>query len=247
MDNFCLEIEYQGTNYYGFQIQEKKDKSEITIQAVIEQVLYRLFRRKIRIIYSGRTDRGVHAKGQVLNFKVDTKIKLDKIKSALNSFLPCDIRIRKIKKVPLDFHSRFWAKSKKYQYLILNKKEPSVFWHNLSWHISDDLNLKLMEKAVTKITGKKDFSLFAKEAKKYKDCIREVKAIKIRKKGSVIYIDIKASGFLRFMARNIVSFLVKTGKKEIPLKDINFILNKKIKYTNKPAPAQGLYLYKVNY
>ena len=90
-------------------------------------------------------------------------------------------------------------------------------------------------------------SVFAKEAKKYNDCIRDIKAISIKKKKSFIYIDIEANGFLRSMARNIVSFLVKIGKKDLLLKNTSLILSKKIKYTNKPAPASGLYLYKVIY
>lgn len=232
--NIFLEIEYLGTNYYGFQIQEKKRRSEVTVQAKLEEALERLFNKKIRIVSAGRTDRGVHAQAQVVNFKVDTKIPLDKIKRALNSFLPLDIMVIRVKKVPLDFHARFSAKSKIYRYLIYNQKEASVFCKDFSWHLREVLDLKLMEKVAKKLIGRRDFSSFAKEAKKYKHCIRELKDISIKKKGKFVQIDIEAEGFLRSMARNIVSFLV------------NSTLNKTL-LINKPAPAQGLYLYRVRY
>lgn len=245
--NVFLEIEYLGSNYFGFQIQEKKGKKEVTVQSVIEEALRKLFKQKIRIVYAGRTDRGVHAKGQVVNFKVDSSIPFENIKVALNTLLPCDIRVKKVKKVPLDFHARFWAKSKIYEYIIFNKPEPSVFWEHLSWPISDSLDLSRIKKVAKKLIGKKDFFIFAKEAKNYLDCIREIKDIIVKKKGSFIHIYIEADGFLRSMVRNLVSFLVKVGKRKISLKEASLILAKKRPYTNKPAPAQGLYLLKVKY
>jgi len=245
--NILLELEYVGSSYFGFQIQEKGGKNQTTVQGVLEETLAKLFREKIRIVASGRTDRGVHAKAQVVNFKVDTKIPLEKIKPALNKLLPSDVRVKKVKKVSGDFHARFSVKSKIYRYLILNTKKPSVFWHNLAWYVDGDLDIDLMEKASRKIKGKRDFSVFAKKAKKDKDCIRDIKVISIKKKSSFIYIDIEANGFLRFMARNIVSFLVKLSKGSTPLKDISLILRGRIPYINKPAPPGGLYLYKVIY
>ncbi|MBP7088599.1 MAG: tRNA pseudouridine(38-40) synthase TruA [Candidatus Omnitrophica bacterium] len=246
-NNIFLEIEYLGSHYFGFQIQEKKGKREITVQSVVEEALRKLFKQKIRIAYAGRTDRGVHAKGQVINFKVDSSIPLKNIKVALNTLLPCDIRVKKVKKALLDFHSRFWAKSKIYEYVILNKSEPSVFWEHLSWQITEKLDLEKIKKISKKLVGKKDFFLFAKEAKKYLDCTREIKSISVKKKGSFIHIYIEADGFLRNMVRNIVSFLVKVGRGKISPKEVSLILAKKKPYINKPAPAQGLYLLKVKY
>ena len=202
--NILLKVEYLGTRYFGFQLQDKIGKREISVQQVIERALRRLFRQKVRITYSSRTDRGVHAYGQVVNFKTDKKIPLKNIKSGLNAFLPDDIRVKSARFAPFNFHARFSAKSKIYRYVILNKKEPTVFRQNLSWHIAKPLDCNTMQKIAVKIIGKKDFSLFAKEANSYKDCIREIKAIAIKKRGSFVYVDIEASGFLRNMARNIV-------------------------------------------
>ncbi|MBD3264932.1 MAG: tRNA pseudouridine(38-40) synthase TruA [Candidatus Omnitrophica bacterium] len=245
--NIFLELEYIGTSYFGFQIQNKKNRSEVTVQKVLEDALQKLFGRKIRVVYSSRTDRGVHARGQAVNFTVNTGIALQRIKSALNSFLPSDVYIKKIRQVPLHFHSRFDAKTKVYRYIILNKKKPSVFLKDFSWHIGNRLNLETMKKSGNILTGLKDFSALAKEAKKYKDCLREIKKIEIKKKGSLIYIDIEATGFLRNMARNIVYLMVNISAGSIDIKQIDSIINKKADYVNKPAPPQGLYLQKVNY
>jgi len=248
--NILLELEYIGSNYFGFQIQEKSKKgqdTQATIQGVLEKALARLFREKIRVAASGRTDRGVHARAQTVNFKVITKIPLPNIKTALNTFLPPDIRVKKVKKVPDDFHARFSVKSKIYRYIIFQHREGSVFWKNFAWHLSMPLDLERMKKAAKRLVGKKDFALFAKEAKSYKDCKRRVKDISIRKRANLISIDIEAEGFLRSMARNMVSFLVRTANGNIPIKDIPFIFKRKTPYVDKPAPPQGLYLYKVKY
>ncbi|UCD15972.1 MAG: tRNA pseudouridine(38-40) synthase TruA [Candidatus Omnitrophota bacterium] len=247
MKNIFLEIEYEGTNYFGFQIQNKKQKQEQTVQAVLEKALERLFNQSLRLTYTGRTDRGVHACAQGANFKVDTRIPLKNIKEALNSFLPSDVRVKKVKRVPLDFHCRFWAKSKVYRYIISLKKEVPVFERNFCWHIPQSLNLEKMREVSQKIVGKRDYSLFAKEVKRYKDCVRQIKSIIFRKRESFLYIDIEADGFLRGMARNIVSFLVRVGEGKLSLEQASSILQYKAPYSKRSAPACGLYLFKVKY
>ena len=245
--NIFLEIEYEGTGYFGFQIQNKKNKNELTVQEVLEKCLERLFNRKIRIIYSSRTDRGVHAKAQAVNFTVDSSIALTNIKRALNSFLPPDIRIKRVKKVPLGFHSRFSVKSKVYRYAVFNNKEPSVFQRNFAWHVDIPLDVEFMQKCANRFKGKRDFSLFAKDAKNYKSCVRDIKSISVKKRRGFIYIDIEADGFLRGMARRIVFFLVQAGRGEIGLKAVASVLAGDTRYTSKPAPSCGLYLSKVKY
>tara|TARA_B100000315_G_scaffold245344_1_gene271101 strand:- start:244 stop:990 length:747 start_codon:yes stop_codon:yes gene_type:complete len=245
--NIFLEIEYLGSNYFGFQIQEKRTPAQNTVQAQLEKAIYKLFKEKIRIAYAGRTDRGVHAKAFAVNFKVDSKIPLKSIKKVLNDFLPPDIRVKKVKRVSIQFHARFSAKSKIYRYIIYCGSNYSVFNCGFVWHIATELNLSKLRSGAKKLIGKKNFFVFAKEAKKYKDCIRDLMDIRVRKYGNYIYIDIKANGFLRNMARNIVTFLVKVAKEEVLIKDISAILKQKKSYVNKPAPACGLYFYKVYY
>ncbi|HIE35864.1 MAG TPA: tRNA pseudouridine synthase A [Candidatus Omnitrophica bacterium] len=179
--NILCEVEYVGTDYFGFQIQNKK-KKEITVQEVIEDALEKLFHKKIRIVYASRTDRGVHAQGQIINFKIDTKIPLSNIKNALNSFLPYDVKVKKIRKVSLDFHSRYNTLSKTYRYLIINRRQPSVFWQKFCWQIEEKLDIDLMRKAAKKIKGKRDFSIFIKQPSNYKNCTREIKNIEVKKK-----------------------------------------------------------------
>jgi len=242
LKNILLEIEYDGTDYFGWQIQ----KDKITVQGKIEEAIEKLFHKKVRLFYAGRTDRGVHAKAQIANFFIQTTLSSQNIFKALNSFLPQNIRIRRVKEVSLSFFA-YKASSKIYRYLILNTQKPSVFWRHYSWHIDNSLDVEKMKKIAEKLVGYKDFSIFAKEVKRYKNTFRNLKRISIRKRGSFIYIDIEADGFLRGMARGIVYFLVEVGKSKIPLKEAEAIIKKKIPYNKKLAPPSGLYLYKVKY
>jgi len=245
--NILLTVEYIGKNYFGFQIQNKRAKPEPTVQAVIERALAKLFGDFIRITYSSRTDRGVHAYEQKVNFTVDTKIPLQNMGAALGRYLPSDIRIKKAQYVSRDFHARYRARSKVYRYTILNKATPSVFWNDFAWYIPEHLDVEKMEKISIKIKGKRDFSLFAKEAAQYASCVRSVKGISFKRRGSLIHIDIEADGFLRSMARNIVSFIIAVGSGRLSLKEARQTLQGKGSYVPKPAPPQGLYLYKVIY
>jgi tRNA pseudouridine38-40 synthase len=245
--NILLDLEYIGSNYFGFQVQKKRAKAEPTIQGAVEEALGKLFRRKVRITASGRTDRGVHAISQPVNFKIKTGISPTNIKAALNRFLPVDIRVKRVRVVADNFHARFSAKSKIYRYVILQAKEPSVFTRSFCWCVPDKLNLTRMRKAAARLTGRKNFAFFAREAKRYPDCRRTIKRITITKKAEFVYIDIEADGFLRSMARNIVSFLSRASFGNIPSRDIPLIFQGKTSYVNKPAPASGLYLFKVKY
>lgn len=252
-------MEYDGSDYFGWQIQSEKKshgtrhtthvKSEKakTVQGEVEKAIEKLFRQKVKLIYAGRTDRGVHAKDQVLNFFVDTTIPIANIKGALNSFLPGDIRVKRVKKVSDDFHARFSVSTKIYRYRILNVKEPSVFERTRSWWVPDPLDLKVMQSVAKKLIGYKDRSLFAKQPDLYHDCRRRIFAIHIKKKSPFVIIDIEADGFLRNMARNIVSFLVEGGGCRMSLARARDVLEGRFPWKKKPAPGYGLYLYKVKY
>lgn len=245
--NIFLEIEYRGTAYHGFQLQAKPGKRETSVQQIIERALRKLFRKKIRLTYTSRTDKGVHARAQGVNFYVKTDIPLYNIKRALNTFLPDDVRVKNVKVVPREFHSRFWCLGKTYRYIILNKKEGSVFHHDFAWHVPQALDLGKMRAAAKHLAGKRDFSVFAKEAGAYQTCVRDMKAVIVKKKGSFIYVDMQADGFLRSMCRNIVNFLVEVGRGEIAFERLPGILAGKAAYEKHPAPAQGLYLWKARY
>ncbi|MDD5080516.1 MAG: tRNA pseudouridine(38-40) synthase TruA [Candidatus Omnitrophica bacterium] len=247
MRNIFIETEYLGTNYFGFQVQNKKNSFENTVQKEIEGAINRLFKQDIRLIYSSRTDKGVHALGHCANFKITTNIPLKNIKRALNSFLPEDIRIKKVRSMPLDFHARFSVKSKIYRYMIDNSKELSILKKDFVYHYPNRLDIDKMIKVSKLLIGRRDFSVFAKDASRYETCVRTVKDISIRKKGRVISIDIEADGFLMYMARNIVAFLLKCAAENMTLKHAKDIIASKKDYSNNPVPAKGLYLMKVKY
>lgn len=187
MRNFKLTIEYDGTNYFGWQ-RQADDKRFPTVQGAMEKALQRLFGKKISIVASGRTDTGVHALGQVASFKVDTEIPSKNILRALNTYLPGDILVKDIEEVPLSFNARFNAKKKWYRYTIIQVN--SVLDRHYSAYCPYRLNLRLMRQA-----GKK---------MEYK--------VNISKNGKFIYIDVIGKGFLYKMVRKIAGSLIDAGR-----------------------------------
>ncbi len=247
MPFFFLEVEYLGTHYYGFQLQNKPGKNEISVQGTLEKALCKLFYTPIRIDYVSRTDRGVHARAQGVGFSVDTRIPLVNIKKALNSYLPDDIRIVRVKKFDQPFLLSTAVLTKTYRYTIFNRRQASVFVKDFSWHVNQPLDLAAIRKIIPLVKGKRDFSLFAKQAKSYRSCVRWVKQITVKRRGEFVDIDITADGFLRNMVRMIVHFLVDIGRGRIDASQAKKILKKERPYLNKPAPAQGLCLMRINY
>lgn len=251
MRNIRLKIEYDGTNYKGWQIQNKSKapaKTPNTIQQAIQTVLSRILQENIKLIGSGRTDAGVHALGQVANFKTKSKMPASQIRRALNGLLPKDIVAAAAKEASLKFHSRFDAISKTYRYQILNREYPMVFKRLYQWYISYKLDPKPMQTAAKLLTGKKDFRSFQASDKKKRSSIRKIKKISIKKQGDIINIDIEADGFLYNMVRNIVGTLVEIGRGKIKPEDIRAIMDAKDRKAAGPtAPAKGLCLVKVRY
>jgi tRNA pseudouridine38-40 synthase len=250
--NICLTVQYDGSAYYGLQIQRaqraQRGRRFKTVQSELEKAIRKLFRKRIRIIHSGRTDRGVHAKDQRVNFKVATTIPKKNIKQALNTYLPGDINVKKVSFVSDDFHARFSARSKLYRYRILNQQDADVFLRDHSWWFPQRLDLSAMRRAAQILKGRRDFSAFAQQAATYRSCARRLTKIGISKKGSQVIIDIEAEGFLRGMARNIVSLLVDVGSGRRSEKSVtNLIKTGKRSLLGRPAPAQGLYLWRVRY
>ncbi len=247
--NIKLTIEYEGTNYHGWQIQGKGHK---TIQGQIEKALRKIFKKDIRLYGSGRTDSGVHAFGQVANFKVSSYLSLNEIQKAINANIPDDISIIDIEEVSLDFHSQYSAKFKIYRYVILNRQAPSVKDRNFCLHYPYKLNLALMRREAAILVGKKDFRSFQasdpRNPHRDKNTIRTVRNISIRRKGDYVFIDIEADGFLYKMVRNIVGTLLEIGRGKLPKGSMEMILLKKDRsaagYT---AKAKGLVLLKVLY
>jgi len=251
MRNLKLEIEYDGTNYCGWQAQNSCPLSVVrrpSVQETIEKTLRKILQEKIRLIASGRTDAGVHARRQIANFKTASNIALKKLQRALNALLPEDITIARIEEKNLDFNSRFDAQSKIYRYTILNRKYPSALLRNTVYFYPYPLNIKLMQSQAKVLLGCHNFKSFQASDKIVRDAVRTIKRIKITKDNDLIYIDIEADGFLYNMARNIVGTLLEIGRARFPkgyLKKLLLLKNRKL--AGPTVPAKGLCLLEVRY
>ncbi|MEK6564071.1 MAG: tRNA pseudouridine(38-40) synthase TruA [Candidatus Omnitrophota bacterium] len=262
MRNIKLIIEYDGTNYSGWQIQNSPQSivhspQKKSIQEVIEKTLQRILREKVKIIGSGRTDSGVHALAQTANFKTNSSLALKKIQKALNSLLPADISIKEVWEADKDFHSRYRAKSKIYRYFILNSEIRSAFLDKHAWHIPYQLDVRLMRKESKALVGRHDFKSFCASGSSVKTTVRTIKKISVKEALSpqlsalsspAIIIEIEANGFLYNMVRNIVGTLVEIGRGRFKEKDLNrILLARNRKQAGPTAPAQGLFLAEVKY
>lgn len=242
--NISLVLEYDGTNYHGWQCQS----NAITLQEVVQRNVERILDHTVKIYAAGRTDAGVHAFGQVINFFTEKTIDITSIVRGLNSLLPGDIRVKNAREVDELFHARYSAKSKSYIYCILNARYHSPFNVRYSWHIPYEVNTRLMNESIKDIIGVHDFSSFKKKNEKYKRHEREVLRAGVRRRGEFIYIFIEATGFLRYMVRNIVGTLVLVGEGKISKDDFTAILQSRDRVNAGPtAPPQGLFLRKIRY
>src|SRR4030067_1486023 len=243
MRNIKLLIEYDGTNYLGWQVQPKGP----TIQGTIEEKLGLLTGEYIRLFGSGRTDSGVHAIGQVAHFKTQSQMDVHSVQRALNSLLPRDMVIQKIGEVGEGFHARRLSKSKIYEYRILNRNLRSAFHRGYAWHIPQKLDLKEMRKATESLIGEHDFSSFRSVGSPTKTAVRRViRAEWKRGREGFLRFEIEANGFLKQMVRAIIGTLVECGKGRMNAEDLQKILDSKDRKKAGPtAPAQGLFLKEV--
>ena len=243
--NIKLTIEYDGTEFNGWQAQAQGLR---TVQGEIEKALRKIFKSKIRLYGSGRTDAGVHAVAQVANFKINHPIFVDSIRKALNANLPPDVSIVKVEEVPLNFHAQYSAKSKIYRYTILHRASRRAYGRQFCLHFSYKLDLAIMKKEAKSLIGRKDFRSFGSldKGQGRDNTIRHVTKIDIKKRGDAITIDIEANGFLYKMVRNIVGTLLDVGTGRLPPGSIKKIfIQKNRKFASPPAAAQGLCLLQV--
>ena len=243
--NIMLVLEYDGTRYHGWQ-RQKKDP---TIQAILEDCIEMMTKESITLIGSGRTDAGVHALHQVCNFNTKTTIDPESIQKGLNSLLPDDIFIKKADYAPLDFHSRYSAKSKIYEYRIWARHEPNTFLRGLVWHIREILDVQSMKDCMALLVGRHDFSSFKSTGSGSRDPNRDM--LKAELHGSeegILSFTFEANGFLRHMVRNIVGTIVDVGRGRVQLDEFKEIFQSKNRQmAGIKAPPQGLFLKMVKY
>lgn len=245
MRNIKLTIEYDGTRYQGWQRLGDSDK---TIQGKIENILTQMTRTRIEIIGSGRTDAGTHARGQIANFKTDSKMVLSEMIDFLNRYLPQDIVVKKAEEVPERFHARYNAKGKQYSYYIWNNTIPSAFERNYSFHYSEELNFELMNEACRKLTGTHDFIGFSSLKKTKKSTTRTIDELSIQKEGNLIHFTFVGNGFLHKMVRILMGTILEIGSGKMKLEIIDEVFESKIRSeAGMTVPAQGLFLDEVYY
>jgi len=242
MNNYKLTIQYDGTKYAGWQIQT----NALTVQEVIKNSISQINREEVNLIGAGRTDAGVHALGQVANFKTDKELDLGKFNYSLNSILPDDISIVNAELVSEDFHSRFSARKRSYLYIISRSKSP--FYHKYSYSYYSDLDIDKLNQISLKLIGRKDYSSFSKINTEVQNKICEVYEARWRIEKKLLIFYIEANRFLYGMVRAIVGTLLKASGSDVAenyLKDV--FLSKSRSEAADAVPAKGLFLYKIKY
>lgn len=248
MAKYAIKIEYAGKNYHGSQVQRVNGKiAPATVQAELEIALYTLLKIKIKTIFSGRTDAGVNAKGQVVHFETDKKIVASRFINSLNGLLPNDISFSELKEVSSEFHAQKSAKKRYYQYVFYNRELRSAFDSDLML-VRYDLNIDRMQKALDYLKGEHDFSAFRSSKSDVPNRVCFIYKAECQKLGDTIVIDIVGNRFLYNMVRTIVGTLLLIEKNDLPAEFIKEILDGKDRTkAGKTVNPYGLTLMKVEY
>lgn len=242
--NIKLVVEYDGTNYRGWQVQPDCR----TIQGELELAIKQITGETLRVTGSGRTDTGVHALGQVANFHTSSGMPVGKMRRALNAVLPDDIVVLDLSEVPESFNARHSARSKRYRYSILNRVSPSAIRRYQAMHVAQPLDVAVMREAAGHLIGTLDFSSFACNSGKEDNPVRTVTDIAIEKRDDYVIIEMEAVSFLYKMVRSIVGTLIEVGRgKMLPIDVLNILQARDRKVAGQTAPAKGLALIQVNY
>ncbi len=242
--NIKLNLQYDGTNYHGWQIQP----NGVTVQELLQNAVFEITRQKTAVTGCGRTDAGVHALDYVCNFHADTNIPIEKIPNALNSHLPDDVRVFNAEIAEEDFHASDSAVKKRYVYQILNREFDDAFLTKYAWHYRYKLNISDMQKAAEAFLGEHDFIGFASSGFTVKTTVRTIYSLDITENNGLITLDITGNGFLYNMVRIIAGTLVYVGSGKIDAGDTaDIIASRDRKRAGITAPAKGLFLREVFY
>lgn len=242
---YLVFVSYNGTNYYGWQ----RQPNDISVQQVIEEKLSQYFNQQIIIYGAGRTDAGVHALAQTFHFEINKYIDdLNRFIYSLNLMLPKDIKFEKIINVSDDFHARFSAIGKEYEYrIILSDKD--VFNNDFAYVFPQEFDYVLFEKSLTYFVGKKCFKNFTSKPTDKDNFIREIHSIDVIKEDKNIFVTLNGNGFMQYMVRFIIGTAVACATHKIKLDEVIELFDNNLerKIISFKAPAQGLYLKKVRY
>lgn len=242
MFNYKLTLQYDGSRYAGWQIQE----NALSVQEVIRSSLLQILQEDVHLVGAGRTDAGVHALGQVANFALSKELDFYRFRYSINSVLPDDISITNIELVEENFHSRFSAKKRSYIYLLSNQKSP--FYDRYSYNYYTELDIKQLNEISSVLIGSKDFTSFSKNNPEVQNKFCEVFEARWRKEKNLFIFYIEANRFLYGMVRTIVGTLLKAYSSENATDYLEKVFAKKNRDAAADAvPAKGLFLFKVKY
>ncbi|MEW6259941.1 MAG: tRNA pseudouridine(38-40) synthase TruA [Thermodesulfobacteriota bacterium] len=241
---FKLTIEYDGTAYHGWQRQGRLP----TVQATIERVISILIQEPVTLIGSGRTDRGVHALGQVAGFRSRTRLACSALMQGMNALLPEDIVVHSCIEVPSCFHPRHDAISKTYRYNLFNGAVRKAVGRQYAWHVHRPLDLEAMQLGLAYVVGTHDFKAFESTGSPKVHTVRTIYRADLNEEHGLIRIEFTGNGFLRCMVRNLVGTLVEIGLHRYPASEMNrMIASRDRRQAGVAAPAHGLFLVQVNY
>lgn len=240
---YLATFSYDGSKYFGYQ----KQKGASSIQEDLERALTLINNKSVHVCASGRTDAGVHANGQCAHFDIDVNITPDKLKKALNSLVNGNIYIKSIVEVPDTFHARFDVKQKEYIYKI-NIGEYSPFTKDYVYQYCKPLDVSSMKNAIKLFEGEHNFKSFTKANVETNNFVRIIYSTDVSVIDNIIIIKFVGNGFMRYMVRNMVGFLIEIGEGKRNISDVNSVLLEEDRTkAGKTAPPEGLYLNKVTY
>lgn len=237
-----MTIQYDGSGFYGYQ----KQPGKRTIQGVLEEILERLFSQPVKVVGAGRTDAGVHARGQVVNFHCKPVVPIERMEAAVNAQLPEDIRVLEAAVVGRDFHSRYDARSRLYSYRILNREKPDALNWRFTWQVKAELDDGAMQRSLDLFVGQHDFGFFGKAEQGLSTC-RDVFQADSERHGQEIIVLLRANAFLRHMARAMVGACVDVASGKRDIREIQEALHQRQARVFTCAPPNGLILEEVEY
>ncbi len=244
MHSFLLEIQYDGSAYFGWQ----RQAGFLSIQEKLEEAIERATGEKTVLHGSGRTDTGVHAICQTAHFRANTKLSAEQMLRALNSYLPRDIVVRRCQEVSAKFHARFGARRKRYVYAVCASRIPRALGRAYFHWVPYPLDLKKMRSGAAHFLGKHDFRAFTSSVDKKKNTSRTISSFKVIPSKDLVLFFVEGDGFLQHMVRTMVGSLIEVGRGKMPAQKIGEILKSRNRTKAGPtAPAQGLYLLRVKY
>jgi tRNA pseudouridine38-40 synthase len=244
MRTIAVVIEYDGTDFAGFQVQRGKR----TVQAELCQAVQQITKESVAVIGASRTDAGAHATGQVVHFRTECRIPVERVPAALNSVLPRDVAARWAWEADNRFHARYSARSRVYRYTIWNHAVRSALIERYAYRVSQPLNVEAMREATHYFVGRHDFAAFASEVKRYRNTVREVYHAQLQARPPLVWLRIEADGFLQGMVRAIMGTLIEVGMGKRSPDVVEQLLQSGSRGDALfRVPAHGLCLVKVNY